>query len=83
MKLAKELIQTVRKYNLAFPHMPGFLYVKLLMLNLFMNSDYHLNTVCNEICFDETIKCIMSCDSTDSECLSTCVRAEAVCLERK
>ena len=81
MELAKELIQTVRKYNLAICH--SFVYVKLLMLKLFLISDYHLNTICNEICFDETLKCIMSCDSTDSECLSTCVRAEAVCLERK
>ena len=46
-------------------------------------SDFHLNAVCHELCFDETVKCIMSCDPTDSECYYTCARAEAVCIESK
>ena len=49
----------------------------------FLISDYDLNTVCHDICYDETFKCIMSCDTNDSECVYTCIRAEAVCIESK
>ena len=44
--------------------------------------DYDLNTVCNDRCFEETYKCILSCDS-DSDCVYQCIRAEAPCLESK
>ena len=46
-------------------------------------SDYDLNTVCNDICIEETLKCITICDSTDSECIYRCMRAEITCLESK
>ena len=53
------------------------------MFNLCLISDYELNTVCTDICFDETLECIASCDSTDSECVSICLRAEGDCYEGK
>ena len=46
-------------------------------------SDYDLNTVCNDICIEKTLKCITTCDSTDSECIYGCMRAEITCLESK
>ena len=46
-------------------------------------SDYDLNTVCKDICIEETLKCITTCDFTDSECIYGCMRAEITCLESK
>ena len=42
--------------------------------------DFDLNQVCEEICVEETLACITDCDSTDSECISSCLRAEATCV---
>ena len=46
-------------------------------------SDYDLNAVCQETCIDEALECIMSCDSTDSTCISACLRAEDPCVTSK
>ena len=48
-----------------------------------ISRDYDLNTACGDICVDETLNCITSCDPTDSECLSACLREEIVCVESK
>ena len=48
------------------------------MLNLFY-SDYDLNAVCSENCIEESLECIMSCDPTDSTCISECLRAQDQC----
>ena len=45
--------------------------------------DYHLNTVCRDICVEETSKCITTCDPTDSKCVNGCLRAELTCVESK
>ena len=45
--------------------------------------DYNLNTVCHDICVDETLKCMATCEPTDSECVSVCLRSEIVCTESK
>ena len=45
--------------------------------------DYDLNIVCGDICVDETLKCVATCEPTDSECLSICFRAQNACLESK
>ena len=52
------------------------------ILNLFY-SDYDLNAVCQETCIGEALECIMSCDSTDSTCISACLRAEDNCVTSK
>ena len=52
------------------------------ILNLFY-SDYDLNAVCQETCIEEALECIMSCDSTDSTCISACLRAEDNCVTSK
>ena len=54
---------------------------KIILIYLF--SDYDLNTVCHDICHEKTYKCIMTCDTTESECVYGCFRAEATCLESK
>ena len=45
--------------------------------------DYDLNIVCGDICVDETLKCVATCEPTDSECLSICFRSQNACLESK
>ena len=45
--------------------------------------DYHLNAVCRDTCVEETFKCITACDSTDSECVYVCLRAEVECFDSK
>ena len=47
------------------------------------SSDYDLNLVCNDICEEETLECLMACDQNDAECLSICIRAEVACAESK
>ena len=42
-------------------------------------SDFDLNAICHENCIEETYKCIMSCEPTDSTCIYTCLRAEDSC----
>ena len=49
-------------------------------INLF-SRDYHLNAVCRDTCVEETFKCITACDSTDSECVYVCLRAEVECFD--
>ena len=49
----------------------------------FLTRDYELNTVCHDICVDETLQCIATCEPTDSECVSVCLRSEIVCSESK
>ena len=46
---------------------------------IYVYSDYDLNAICRETCIDQALECIMSCDSTDSTCLSDCLRAEDSC----
>ena len=46
-------------------------------------SDYDLNSVCHDVCFDELFECTMLCDLNDSECVYNCLRAEAACIESK
>ena len=50
---------------------------------IFLFSDYDLNTVCQDICHEETYKCLMICDPTDSACISECFRVDATCSESK
>ena len=50
---------------------------------MYVYSDYELNAVCHEKCIEETLKCVMSCDPTDSTCISVCLRAEGTCLSSK
>ena len=45
--------------------------------------NFHLNTVCRDICVEETSKCITTCDPTDSKCVNGCLRAELTCVESK
>ena len=47
------------------------------------SRDVDLNEVCKEVCVEETLACITDCDSTDTQCISNCLRAEATCLDRK
>ena len=49
-------------------------------INLF-SRDYHLNTVCHDICIEGTFKCITTCDPTDSEYVYGCLRAEVTCVD--
>ena len=58
------------------------LFYRLTNVFQIFTRDYDLNTVCHDRCFEETYKCIMSCDS-DSDCVYKCIRAEAPCLESK
>ena len=45
--------------------------------------DYDLNIVCGDICVEETLECVATCEPTDSECLSACFRSQNVCFESK
>ena len=45
--------------------------------------DYDLNIVCGDICIEETLKCVATCEPTDSHCLSACFRSQNVCFESK
>ena len=79
-----ELTQIARKYNPAFKLLADG--IKMFPESNVQNitfSDYDLNTVCNDICIEETLKCITTCDSTDSECIYGCMRAEITCSESK
>ena len=49
----------------------------------FLIRDYDLNTVCQDVCMEETYQCIILCDSNDSECVYSCLRAESTCYESK
>ena len=50
---------------------------------IFITSDYDLNIVCGDICIDETLKCVATCEPTDSICLSACFRSQNACFESK
>ena len=50
---------------------------------MMFSSDFELNGVCKEVCVEETFKCITNCDSTDSECISICLRDELICGDRE
>ena len=50
---------------------------------IYVSSDYDLNAICHETCIEETYKCIMSCEPTDSTCIYTCLRAEDSCRASK
>lgn len=47
----------------------------------FFISDYDLSTVCHDFCVEETFNCILTCDSSDSDCVYQCLRAEVTCVE--
>ena len=85
MKPIKELTPTARKYTKTVfgPFMVGFSLVNNVNVKIFTARDYDLNTVCHDICVDETLKCISTCESTDSECLSLCLRSEIDCTQSK
>ena len=70
MESTNELTQTARKYNILRVH----------DFKIHIYSDYDLNIVCHETCIEETLECVMSCDPTDSTCISVCLRAEDTCL---
>ena len=53
------------------------------MKAIYFTRDYDLNIVCGDICVDETLKCVATCEPTDSECLSICFRSQNACLESK
>ena len=67
----KRWIQIVRKYT----HRP-WLIVLFKESRMMFSRDLELNGVCKEVCVEETFTCITNCDSTDSECISTCLRDE-------
>ena len=50
---------------------------------MMFSRDLDLNGVCKEVCVEETFTCITNCDSTDSECISTCLRDELTCGDRE
>ena len=56
-----------------------------ILTHIFINvySDYDLNAICHESCIEETYKCIMACEPTDSTCIYTCLRAEDSCRASK
>ena len=72
-----ELIQTARKFT--YDLGPFFLVYNIPYIFIYVYSDYDLNAICRETCIDQALECIMSCDSTDSTCLSDCLRAEDSC----
>ena len=67
------LIRIVRKYS----------HVSALGWSRDVFRDIELNEVCNELCVEKTLTCITKCDPTDSECISTCLRAEITCVDSK
>ena len=46
-------------------------------------SDINLNEVCHEQCVTTALGCIQDCDSSDSQCISVCLREEGECYEGK
>ena len=48
-----------------------------------MISDYGLGIECQDVCADELFECTLLCDMNDSQCISNCLRAEAVCIDSK
>ena len=72
-----ELTQIARKFT--YDLGPFFLVYNIPYIFIYVYSDYDLNAICHETCIDEALECIMSCDSTDSTCLSDCLRAEDSC----
>ena len=46
-------------------------------------SDIDLNEVCHEQCVNTALGCIQNCDSSDSQCISVCLREEGECYEGK
>ena len=85
MELTIELTQIVRKYTQAVytrtPPIPGLILYKLYTIDF--TRDYDLNIVCGDICVEETLKCVATCEPTDSQCLSACFRSQNVCFESK
>ena len=80
-----ELTPAVRKYTQAARgrDLCQVLFSGLETSKTLFTRDYDLNTVCHDICVDETLQCIATCEPTDSECVSVCLRSEIVCSESK
>ena len=60
-----------------------FLAHRKTIIQICFTRDYHLHTVCHDICVDDNFKCIAICDPTDSKCVNGCLRAEVTCVESK
>ena len=63
-----------------------FLFCIVLMIKWFTQyhlSDIDLNEVCHNQCVNTALDCIQNCDSSNSQCISVCLREEGECYEGK
>ena len=51
------------------------------LLNRYLLSDRLLNEICRNRCADDALTCVENCDTTDTNCISSCLRGEADCNE--
>ena len=79
----KNNIAFYRACSLQWKNWPELPVSTQVNVKIYAARDYDLNTVCHDICVDETLKCISTCESTDSECLSLCLRSEIDCTQGK
>ena len=83
-----ELTPAVRKYTRIYTDATHVRAHNQLVANERLNiidftRDYDLNIVCGDICIEETLKCVATCEPTDSHCLSACFRSQNVCFQSK
>ena len=53
------------------------------LLMILWLSDIDLNEVCHHQCVNAALDCIQNCNSSDSQCISVCLRNEVECYEGK
>ena len=56
---------------------------QLKEVKVVFSRNSELNVVCKEVCVEKTFTCITNCNPTDSDCLTTCLNAETICVDRK